>query len=526
MKLRSILVGLVVGVLIGGSLYAKGPEPEVNAGDVVDKDIQPQPTGIPRIISFQGMLKDNQGKPLNGEFKMIFKLYTQPTGGSPIWTEERDGVNVENGVYSVLLGEVSSLDNVAFDKSYWLEVEVDGDRLQPRYRLAASPYALGVPRVSRDCLWEESGNDIYRKDGNIGIGTTQPETPLDIRRDNEAEHGTFQVSLFNNVVGLHTGGGHQEMRFYKDNVGDPDYYNNPDASAIMTLKNNGNVGIGTTEPGQKLEVVGGQIYLNSGAPDAYFRVATDSRDYSIGLGLSSGDDKFTLYDNTAGASRLTIQTNGNIGIGTTEPAKDLHIQSSAPTLRLTDSDTGGDAEFYGGSGGIVIGADVNNEVPDDSIAFELSGSEKLRILNNGNIGIGTTEPTTRLTIKALGTGDDGPNDFIEMLDSNGNQRIYIGQLGDGSAAIRLNDNEGTWAKIRHDVTYFLRGNVGIGTAHPQHKLDVEGYVQAHGYYTGDIVFQKDGNKLWRMFEDEEGLYLESLKTGKVYRFVLQEIMNK
>jgi hypothetical protein len=71
----------------------------------------------------------------------------------------------------------------------------------------------------------------------------------------------------------------------------------------------------------------------------------------------------------------------------------------------------------------------------------------------------------------------------------------------------------------------LANNCIVATQ-PQHKLDVEGYVQAHGYYTGDIVFQKDGQKLWRMFEDEDGLYLESLKTGKVYRFVLQEVVNK
>jgi hypothetical protein len=180
-----------------------------------------------------------------------------------------------------LLGEVSSLDNVAFDKSYWLEVEVDGDRLQPRYRLAASPYALGVPRVSVDCLWTENGNNIYRQQGNVGIGTTEPETPLDIRRDNEAEHGTFQVSLFNNVVGLHTGGGHQEMRFYKDNVGDPDYYNNPDAAAIMTLKNNGNVGIGTVRPDERLHVAGGGLKISTvtgeGDADIWFDAAGESQ---------------------------------------------------------------------------------------------------------------------------------------------------------------------------------------------------------------------------------------------------------
>jgi hypothetical protein len=37
------------------------------------------------------------------------------------------------------------------------------------------------------------------------------------------------------------------------------------------------------------------------------------------------------------------------------------------------------------------------------------------------------------------------------------------------------------------------------------------------------VFQKDGSNLWRMFEDEKGLYLENLSTGEVYRFVLEKV---
>jgi len=47
-------------------------------------------------------------------------------------------------------------------------------------------------------------------------------------------------------------------------------------------------------------------------------------------------------------------------------------------------------------------------------------------------------------------------------------------------------------------------------------------VQGYAYHTGDIFLQKDGKKLWRMFEDEDGLYLENLKTGKIYSFVLKE----
>jgi len=41
--------------------------------------------------------------------------------------------------------------------------------------------------------------------------------------------------------------------------------------------------------------------------------------------------------------------------------------------------------------------------------------------------------------------------------------------------------------------------------------------------TGDITFQKNNESLWRMYEDEDGLYLENLKTGKIYRFVLHEL---
>jgi hypothetical protein len=56
-------------------------------------------------------------------------------------------------------------------------------------------------------------------------------------------------------------------------------------------------------------------------------------------------------------------------------------------------------------------------------------------------------------------------------------------------------------------------------------LDVAGHVKAHGFTTGDIVFQKDGQKLWRMFEDEKGLYLESLLTGETSRIFMEKDMD-
>lgn len=135
----------------------------------------------------------------------------------------------------------------------------------------------------------------------------------------------------------------------------------------------------------------------------------------------------------------------------------------------------------------------------------------------GNVGIGTTQPQSLLHLQ-----DD--NDLTLTLWAGNGQRIsrIVKEDGNGGGAGNLiiqNDDPG------YDIALMTSGggNVGIGNSNPQYKLDVEGYVQAYGYYTGDIIFQKEKEKLWRMYEDDDGLYLESLKTGKKYRFVLEEM---
>lgn len=63
------------------------------------------------------------------------------------------------------------------------------------------------------------------------------------------------------------------------------------------------------------------------------------------------------------------------------------------------------------------------------------------------------------------------------------------------------------------------------TLNYENGLRVRNKVTAPEFVVGDITFkdQKTQEILWRMFEDEEGLYLENVKTGKVYRFVLEEV---
>lgn len=104
---------------------------------------------VPHLINYQGRLTDTGGVPLNGAYAITFRIYDAETAGNLLWEEAQTGIVVNKGIFSVLLGSVTSL-NIAFDKQYFLEIKVGNEVMTPRQRIASAAYAItadnGVPK--------------------------------------------------------------------------------------------------------------------------------------------------------------------------------------------------------------------------------------------------------------------------------------------------------------------------------------------------------------------------------------------
>jgi hypothetical protein len=95
-------------------------------------------------LSIRGILKRSDGLAVpDGNYPLVFKLYTAEIGGTDVWTETQPSVEVSNGIYETVLGVISPL-TVAFDQLYYLGVSVDTMELTPRLLLTSAPYALSL----------------------------------------------------------------------------------------------------------------------------------------------------------------------------------------------------------------------------------------------------------------------------------------------------------------------------------------------------------------------------------------------
>ena len=389
-----------------------------------------------------------------------------------------------------------------------------------------SPYGFYLQVSNSTALGTNYPLLLNPNGGNVGIGTTSPSYGLDIQSASAS-------GAYLNIT--KTGYASAFMQPYNDGVYMGSFNSYPvyvrtNNSTVMTLTTSGNVGIGTTSPGEKLTVNGKGYFVPyltaviSGQGAGYYgtnlTLASDtgatqganriwsrydgSGSPAISIEVSTTTQGYNSDPQTLSYSEIIrIKGNGNVGIGTTSPTQGKLVVSGGVANSIATIA----ASISGGSNALNIGDDGTNAVlgvansgTDMVFLKRVAGvySEAMRITSGGAVGIGNTNPSYILDVISRASGEGGVRFWnnrantgtIDSIAVNLHVSNSVGQTG-GKIVVAENTTD-SWptnmqfwvngATSSYSPTEVMRitsgGNVGIGTSSPGHKLQVSGESMA------------------------------------------------
>ena len=332
-------------------------------------------------------------------------------------------------------------------------------------------------------------------DGNVGIGTTTPGAKLNILHTASTSIPALQVASSgsladNDIVRFQVNGLTNGFRMFQDAT-----------SALKYTFQTGNVGIGTIAPFALLDVrdtmrVSGDINFGSPLND----VTLSSIAYDNGTGGIDVKSLANLGLYTAGSERMRITSGGNVGIGTTAPTNTLNVKGGLFPLKVepTGSSTDG-VNLTLGYTGLTFNTTapayktfaITNSLTGDALGlmnFNNGGSTRMTIANAGNVGIGTTAPTSKLHIEEPTTvsGSAGINVQKTGVTSGNSYGVIAQTTGAG-----VTNYGGFFTASGATNNYGLvvsAGNVGIWNTAPAYQLHVgtsSGEISIGGTPTGN-----------------------------------------
>jgi hypothetical protein len=281
--------------------------------------------------------------------------------------------------------------------------------------------------------------------GNVGIGTTSPVGRLDVTATGDAA-----ISL--TIAGV------QRYQFIAKLGGNFELFDQSASAARLTLKQSGNVGIGTTTPDANLTVNGAASFA---AGTALLPSIARAGDLNTGIWFPAAD---TVAVSTAGSERLRIDSNGLTLATTTSSVRNITIGGNGASISLAGTNGGiyfGATGSPTGSGGFGANSAIARAGGNDfHLLGSIAGDLCIAVEGTKKIIFGTSASSGSAEIRASITSDG----YLRMASGSGGIQFN----GDTAAANALDDyEEGVWTPAigtsTASVTYAAEGQLGTYT---------------------------------------------------------------
>lgn len=367
----------------------------------------------------------------------------------------------------------------------------------------------------------------------LGVGTTSPQKTLEVAGDLRTTKTTADGGVLS--LDLNPGGvaDHPKLSLYDKNGGNAAnlLYSRlqftRDAEAFISSKSDlklvtngedrititadGNVGIGTSAPSEKLDVLTSNPFAarfsrGGGAPHIKFEDTSDSGDFS----QLHTSNKMFLFSRRSASDPVSNQNiwlagieSGNVGIGTADPSAQLEVASPRVNdyaIKTTRADgTRLTSMFQDNNSNGTIGAYDSSDIA--KVWLNTNGAS---YFNGGNVGIGTAEPSQTLDVVGNFVQNDasGAQAYTNFFNYGGGVGVSVqsrmfNEQGDNNVAIRCDGD-----------SFFNGGNVGIGTTQPDQTLTVK--PTTNGKY-GIHIFKPETDQ-----DSLGGIFVESDGTSSLY----------
>jgi Chaperone of endosialidase len=377
-------------------------------------------TVVPALIKYSGMLTGIQGKPATSTISATFSIYTDSEGGDPLWAETQNIEPDPSGHYTVALGSSTStglpVEVFASGEARWLGVRIAGQVEEPRVLWMSVPYALkaqdaatigGLPPSAFLLANHSQGTDSEQTTSELAAATTNPDI---------------------------TGVGSAGFVPVSDSASDV-------IDSILFQNSSGYIGIGTTNPGDNLDVNGTTILRNelSLIPNTSKDLVLEVLGTNLAIS-NTGHMTFATGQTYLGAGTITGVTTGT-GSGLSGGGSSAALPLSV-NLALTTTCAAGQTLQWSGNawvcaasivGSVTAGTDLTGGGADGNItvnantavfpAFGASNTFATSQTINGNLTLPSTSSSKS------GAVTIGLTPFLHNYGPSGSNNTFVGGAG-------------------------------------------------------------------------------------------------